>query len=314
MSSTKQFLLSFLICLVVFSVIAASVIGYLEKEIILGTPDDKEHSGDVVVGGNENEDKTLPEKGDVPDEKPEVTYFSALLIGEDSVTRTLDALIVVSADYETKKLMTSVIPVETQYAVTGQDAEEERVSYELSLREAYTMYGVDYLVDRISALIGLDVQYYAVANSINAKTALNTLGRVTYNVPEDMEYNDIYEPIQLSSGEKALDGSMAMQLLRYRSYLSGNGETRRRTTQTAFVREFVSQILKESNKSALVPKLKNLRSNFVSNVTNEDIDRCAELVFMLSEFELVNENFPVYATPVDESRVAELHDRFRQYR
>ncbi len=313
MSSTKQFLLSFLICLVIFSIIAWNVVGYLEKEIILNSSGEK-GSEQPVDSTKTPDNETPPEDTDTPEKIPEVTYFSALVICEDSKSRALDALILVSADLETEKIMASAIPVDTLYAVTGSDSAGERVSYELSLSEAYAMYGVDYLVDRMSALVGIDIEFYAVANSINAKTAINSLGRVQYNIPEDMQYDDIYEPIQLTKGTKQLDGSMAMQLLRYRSYLSGNGDTRRRTTHISFIREFVSQILVSDNKTQLVSKVKNFRNNFITNVSNEDIDKYSDLVFSLSEFEFVNENFPVYATPIDESRVAELHDRFRAYK
>lgn len=307
MSSSKQFILSFFICIAAFSFLGYLVNGYFEKTLF----------SDNQTGKNPENHYAEVDPPDIfSDPVSDGEGFSALIVGKDLSTDTTDALILVRADRGTEKFMVCSIPPRARYAITGTDSEGNKYTGSMSFGDTVKNYGVPYLIDKIYALTNLDIDYYAIIDTDDARRLFNEFCGSTglrYTVPEDMEYDDIYEDIHLTEGDQYLNGAAALQLLRYREYKSGNGDVKRCTTQVEVIRAFAKAALSSENplKARLLDE--NVRTKLLSgvetNVTAGDIADNLDLVFSLGDFEFVSIPFR-YSAMVSAENVSSIHEDF----
>ncbi len=312
MSALKRFLLSFIIFLAIFALLANNITDYFEK--ILLAPDEPDvHTGTVPGPSPDSEQKTQnTETGG--------NSFGALVIGKDLATSETDALILVRVNKEKKNIMVCSIPTDTEYEISGHDENGTEYTGSLSFKETIDTYGTDYLIKKITALTGIGIDYHATLGTSEAKTLINTFtgSGVVYTVPEKMEYDDLIEDIDLPEGTQYLTGTKAIQFLRYRTYKSGNGDVKRCTNQTNFIKRFVESALSSENplKASLLndSTKKKLLSGIKTNVTTEDIARNLDLVFNLSEYDFDSVTFPYFRAMITAENVSSLHQTFKQYR
>lgn len=307
MSSTKQFFLSFLICLAAFGLLGYLITGLVEERFFAPT---------VPNAGVQN-----PDTADISNPLPEDTDtgvgFTALLIGKDTASNEIDALILLRVEKEQKKVSVCSIPADTRYAVTGTDSSGNSYSGSLTFKDTEKSYGLPYLLKKVYALTDQKVDYYAQISLSAARTLLSELTGSTgllYTVPETMEYEEEDGAgIHLKEGSQYLSGAKAVELLRYRTYNSGNGDVKRCTTQVDFLRRLISDTLTPDNplKEKLLSESerKRLLSYVNTNVTSEDIVKHLDLVFSLHDFEFVSIPFR-YSGLVKTENVSALHDTF----
>ncbi len=313
MSSIKRFLLSFIIFLVIFTLIAHNVTDYFEGILLAPDENDAQHTG--TLPGTSNS----PEKNN-QDTETGGRSFGALVIGKDLSTSQTDALILVRVNKEEKNIMVCSIPTDTEYEISGHDESGAEYSGSLSFKETIDTYGTDYLIKKITALTGIKIDYHATLSTSTAKTLINTFAGagVVYTVPEKMEYDDLIEDINLPEGTQHLTGAKAIQFLRYRTYKSGNGDVKRCTNQTGFIKKFVEAALSPENplKASLLndSTKKSLLSGITTNVTTEDIAQNLDLVFNLSEYDFDSVTFPYFRAMITSENVSSLHQTFKQYR
>lgn len=307
MSSAKRFAISFAVCLVLFSVIGYLVSSNLEKALF---EDDT-----TIYTGNEKDYGTDIQK--TPVTEKETKTLSAVIIGKDLDTNLSDAILVVKADKGAKKLLVSSIPTDSRYAITGTDSDGNEYTGSMSFKETYSIMGVDYLVDKIYAITNIKPDFYAVVNSHAAQTLVNELygnTGVVYTVSEEMKYEDTVRGanIDLPEGTQYLDGEESVQLMRYRSYKSGNGDVKRCSTQVEFIRELIKGLKPEHDlKSELLneSKRKKLLSYLVTNMSQEQLYDNLDILFSLSEYEFVSVPFR-YNPLIKPENISSIHADF----
>lgn len=309
MSPKKQFILSFFICLVAFSFLGIMVNGYFEDALF----------HDINIDNNQSKDYDEDSSDDffttpVTDGKG----FTAMIIGNDISTNETDAIILVKVDFNTEKIMVCSIPTESKYEITGIDSTGNNYSGSMSFKDTIQNYGTDYLINKIYALTDMKIDYYAVINTSDARRIFNEFCGNTglrYTVPEAMEYDDIYEDIDLYEGDQYLNGSKAVQLMRYRDYESGNGDVKRCSTQVEVIRAFVKTALNSDNplKEKLLDETarKNLLSGIKTNVTSSDILENIDFIFSIGKFEFVSVPFR-YSALITADNVSSLHEDFNK--
>ena len=313
MSASKQFLISFLICLAVFSAIGFSVYRYFDNLFMTRTavelPEDTEKESEKEEDKTANAEVTDTEKG-----KPR--FVSALVIGKDLTENLPDALMILKADRQTKKLMIASIPADTEYTITGTDSEGNDHNVSISFRDAYKHYGVDYLVDKLYALTNVKIDYYAVVSTSAAQTIFNLVcgtDGMEYTVPEKMEYEDGIANIKLAEGKQSLNGVKAVQLLRYVTYQNGAGDIKRRATQMDFVEKLTKSELNGNNtykeKLANESERKKILSYVVTNATSDNLYENLDLIFSLGSYEIVTQPFR-YSTIIKPENVSTMHSDF----
>ena len=307
MSSAKKFVLSFLVCLLVFSILGNVAYKYFDNALF-GTGEGEIPSGDDQYTDIPKSDTSVTETGDKG-------TVSALILGKDLSTNEIDAIIIVKADKALKKIAVSSIPTESRYAVTGTDSKGNYYSGSMSFKETYNAYGIDYLVKKIYALTDVKADYYAIVNSHAAQTIINELcgNGIRYTVPEKMEYTDTVRgaDIDLYEGDQYLNGTKAVQLLRFRDYKSGNGDVKRCTTQIEFIREILGVMNAENPLKAKLDDAKStkLLSYLITNATAKDVSENLDMLFNLSEYTFVSVPFR-YSALIKAEHVSSLHADF----
>jgi len=129
---------------------------------------------------------------------------------------TADSLILIQFNPATKKIMFSSIPSNMIVTVDG--------VVDTKLGSLYKNKNIKFLSDKVTAVTGLYIDYYAAISIENFRKIVDTIGEITYDVPIDMSYEDKTEGliISLKKGSQKLTGDKLLQLLRYRSYANGN--------------------------------------------------------------------------------------------
>ena len=343
MSSTKQFILSFLICLVAFSALAFGLSKFMAKDDaqvdpIIGT--------EVGEQGGSSESEII--SGMLSSSGESVCGLVVGLDPVDPQKPEIDALIVVKADVSGKKLYVCSIPTDTKYEISGTylvDGEKQDYTYTMSFKETvinrsedlsdYTD-GLEYLAGKISALTGLNIEYYAALNGNQAATVFNRFtggGLEDYIVPEPMKYDadpkyneetgeteydysgnldiNLYEGVH-----EPLTGAKAVGLSRYLDYYSGDGQTNRCSTQVDLIESFVKTALTSENsfKTELLGFDNPLSIFGISakntNITTADIIKHLDLAFSLSEYEFISVPFR-YNNIVKNDKVSSLRENFQ---
>lgn len=297
MSSGMQFSLSLVLCLLAFSAIAFLAIGYIEDKFFM-------ESDVSVIEPVDYDDQSI--------EKTEKTgrTVSTLVIGKDISTDEVDALLLVKADCDSKKLVACSIPTETEFVLNSAIADYVAT---MSFKDAVINNDVKYLVDKVYAITGTEIDYYAMIDTATARRLFNefcTDGGLQYTIPHSMVYDDIYEDIDLHEGKQSLSGNMAIQLMRYR----GDGDAQRCENQVDIIKTFAGQFLNSENKlkekfldptfcSTLLSGIKN------TNITANAIVENADILFSLSEYEFVSVPFGG-STVIEAENVSTLREDF----
>lgn len=306
MSASKQFLLSFVICLAVFSLLGYYINGYFIK-LFNDTgnnpsSDESQYTGTEVSGDVGS--------GNLP------RYVSALVVGKDLTEDVPDSLMIIKADRISKKIMIAAIPADAKYEVTGVTSSGKSLSGSVSFKNTYRDYGIDYLINKLYALTDIKIDYYAVLDTNAAQTIFNLVcgaDGLKYVVPEKMVYEDEIASINLYEGEQYLNGSKAVQLLRYKTYKTGTSDVKRRATQMDFVEELAKNKLTSDNsyKQTLLneSERKKLLSYVVTNASSDDVYNNLDLLFSLSEYEFISVPFR-YNALIKTENVSTLHSDF----
>lgn len=178
-----------------------------------------------------------------------VDSISFLLMGvdgenskENENVRT-DTLMVFNVDKNSGKISILSVPRDTRTPIKGR-------KYQEKINHAH-VYGGDRLtLDTVSDLLGIDLEYYVVADYNFVKEFVDLVGGVEIDVPMDMHYEDPYaEPplyIDLKEGLQKLDGDESLQYLRFRKGYK-NADLGRIDAQQTFVKSLVKQTLKPIN-------------------------------------------------------------------
>lgn len=176
-----------------------------------------------------------------PPERKGDWYQTFLLLGTDDGNGNADTIMVVSFDTKNSKVGVISIPRDTLVD------EPRKVK---KINGAYGIGGVKELKAEVSELVGFPVDHSIKVDIAAFVDLVNELGGVDFYVPCDMFHNDgAGFIIDLKEGQQTLDGSEALQLVRYRGYASA--DLGRIQTQQNFLIAMAKQILKASNLSKI---------------------------------------------------------------
>ena len=200
----------------------------------------------IVFNNNQakNSDKPIT-KADSTD-SDSISFLLMGVDGENSKenenVRT-DTLMVFNVDKDSGKISILSVPRDTRTPIKGR-------KYQEKINHAH-VYGGDRLtLDTVSDLLGIDLEYYVVADYNFVKEFVDLVGGVEIDVPMDMHYEDPYaEPplyIDLKEGLQKLDGDESLQYLRFRKGYK-NADLGRIDAQQTFVKSLVKQSIKPIN-------------------------------------------------------------------
>ncbi|MCQ4865622.1 LCP family protein [Pseudoflavonifractor phocaeensis] len=208
-------------------------------------------------------------------------FYTFLLVGRDTYGGgNTDTMMLCSYDIPNQKVSVMSIPRDTMV----------NVSWDIKrINSVYNMYGggedgMDALKAEIAELVGFQPDYTFVVEWEAVGEIVDAVGGVNFDVPRRMYYNDLTQhfKIDLQKGYQKLNGSQAMQLLRYRHDSDDNGnilnsgypdgDLGRIKVQQSFLKAMLEQCLSSLTAEGPIKGLetiKNLAQVFFDNVTTE---------------------------------------------
>ena len=208
-------------------------------------------------------------------------FYTFLLVGRDTYGGgNTDTMMLCSYDIPNQKVSVMSIPRDTMV----------NVSWDIKrINSVYNMYGggedgMDALKAEIAELVGFQPDYTFVVEWEAVGEIVDAVGGVSFDVPRRMYYNDLTQhfKIDLQKGYQKLNGSQAMQLLRYRHDSDDNGnilnsgypdgDLGRIKVQQSFLKAMLEQCLSSLTAEGPIKGLetiKNLAQVFFDNVTTE---------------------------------------------
>lgn len=245
----KKFILSFLISLLIFSLI---FLGFGENIFL-------REKTTIATDGSEDLKDFEEDNKIEPKVKNEILF---LLMGVDAKdvkkskgTRT-DTMMLIKVNFEDGSIDLLSIPRDTRVSVRGN---EDKINH------AHAFGGVELTMKTTRDFLNLDIDYYVKVDYRAVKEVVNAIGGVDIDVPKNMKYKDpAADPplnIDIKKGFQTLNGDLAHDFLRYRSGYS-DGDLGRIKAQQLFMKEFIKQTLKLKNIVKL-PKIINSYYDYV---------------------------------------------------
>lgn len=182
-----------------------------------------------------------------------------------------DVMILVSFDPETKEVGLLSIPRDTRVYIP-----EKVFSYE-KIAHAHAYGGPDLAVKTAEGFLDVPIHYYVRVDFEAFKKAVDALGGVDVDVPQDMYYSDPYQNllIDLKKGPQLLNGDQALQLVRYRQY--NNGDIGRIGVQELFLKALVKKAASLSGVLKIPELIRTLSPYVKTDLSTEDILNLANM-------------------------------------
>ena len=198
-------------------------------------------------------------------------------------TYSADSIAIVRADKESRTLLISTIPSNMRLKVDGTFT---------TLGDIYYQKGVDFFVQKLTALTGFEIEKYFVIDVKSFAPILDELGGITFNVPEDMTYSDPEQKLEidLKRGKQKLDGKLAEQMLRFNNYT--NAENSREKTTADFMLAVADKLSDVSFIKKANTLFTAISENVTTNYTLEDLTADLELMSFYKELNKVTTIYP----------------------
>ena len=241
----------------------------------------------ATIGHNEETIKNMPR-------------IKCLLIGKSQ--NLTDTIIVASYNPQKQEATMMSIPRDT---FVGKDKTKATGMNKIN---ALYQQSPEKLLKAVNDITGLEIENYIMVDTKALKELVNAIGGVTFNVPEDMDYDDESQDlhIHLSKGEQLLNGEQAEGLVRFRKNNDGTGYSAeygrddygRMRTQ----REFIVAALKQTIKAKNILKIGELLDIANRNIeTNMEISMVKDYIPYIINFN--TENIKTGALPGVSERI-----------
>ncbi len=128
--------------------------------------------------------------------------------------------------------------------------------------------GMELLMKEVAGFTGFEPDGYVLMDMDVLVRAVDLLGGVSYNVPQDMNYDDSVQNlhIHLTAGEQHLNGAQVIELFRFRSGYADEDDGR-----TALQKDFLRTALKQWLTPSNVKKLPDLLTLYRSEGVTADL-------------------------------------------
>jgi len=197
----------------------------------------------------------------------------------NSLDGLADTLLLLRFDPDSQKLVLLSIPRDTRTRVEG---------YGITKINAANAYGGPALTAKaVNRLLGgVEIDRYIRINVQGVEKLIDALGGVTIYVPRDMNYRDDSQHfyVNLKAGEQHLNGSQALQFLRFRyGELGDIGRVRR---QQMFIKAMMRQALNPATLLRLPQLFSVIRDNLDTNLSNEELIALANFASQVERSQL----------------------------
>ena len=198
-----------------------------------------------------------------PDETPApARVWNILLCGTDGDGIRTDAIVLAHLDAGTRRAALLSLPRDTPVRT-----EEGTLRKLNALYDGGGAQGMRRLMAQVRAITGILPDGYVRVDLEGFRQAVDALGGVEFDVPEDMDYDDPSQDlaIHLKKGRARLTGEQALGLVRYRSGYATQ-DIQRTRVQQAFLKEAARQLLRASSLPKLTRLMRTLRRHAATDL------------------------------------------------
>ena len=216
--------------------------------------------------------------------------YTILLVGEDQISGNTDTVLVGKIDTNEHKMDFVSIPRDTLLNMDGDIRKINCVYYKARERGANAS---QELKDRVTELIGFEVDCYAVINLQSFMDVIDAVGGIDYTVQQEVWMDDVWQNLftYIPAGKQHLDGYHAMCLVRYRAGYA-DADLGRIDIQHDFLKAAAKQMISLGN----IPNLRKVIGILSENV---DTDLSASNIAYLARQALMckEEDINFYTVP-----------------
>ena len=177
---------------------------------------------------------------------------------QDDVGRS-DTLFVATVDTKTKNVSVLSIPRDTRVKIPGH-------SYD-KINHAYAFGGRKLSQEVVEDLLGIPIDYYVKIDTKAFERIIDAIGGIDINVDKRMYYEDPYDDngglvIDIRPGEQHMDGSKAIQYVRYRDEEGDIGRIKRQ-------QHFMAAIYEKITSTEILTKVPGLVKELVTMIKTD---------------------------------------------
>lgn len=182
-----------------------------------------------------------------------------------------DTMMLVKVDLSNESVNVLSIPRDTKVNIDGR-----RGLSKINAAHAYG--GPELAVKTVKELLGLNLDYYVKVDYTIVEEAVDKIGGVEVDVPQDMYYEDpTADPplvIDLKEGKQVLDGQKSLQFLRFRKGYK-DADLGRIRAQQQFIKAFIEQALRPKNLVKLPTMVPSYYRNVDTNIPMSSLTKMA---------------------------------------
>lgn len=268
----RNFFITFILALIVFGFLAYKMV---PAAVAFFLPDvsGSESTTSDVSGSDTSEDTSTPTESEPPVDQIKGTTFTTLMLGKD-MYGNIDAAMLLKVNKETKTYLIISIPTDMQLQIDGVN---QKLKTLLNSRD------IGFFTEKIFAITGLKINYYAIFDVNGLIKAVDSLGSLNYNIPRDMHYEDPDQGlvIDLKKGTTKLTGEIVSHLLRF---VPPSGEEGRLAQQRDVIQSILVQMLTLENISKAPSMVESIIANAETNFTVQAFNNNTELIFKYASF------------------------------
>ncbi len=219
-----------------------------------------------------------------------------------------ESIVLVRMDKEREEVQTTALSKDTRIMVDGVNT---------TLADVLRDKGIEYFCQKITAMTGLEIDYYAVTPVASFVEIVDMVGGVTMEIDEAIDYreekekdpeetggadknnNDMddkeEEPddvfsLKLSAGEQKLSGETAVNLFYYMYEVKGDTSCLR--TLRSFTRAFLSNMKNCTSESDAVSLFQQIEPLIDTNITESIVSEQIDFVLNFDKLESVDISYP----------------------
>lgn len=198
---------------------------------------------------------------------------------------SVENLLLVKIDRSSQSFMFSSIPGNTLM----NQASNKTIS------DLYNDKGAAYMVDCVYALTGLQVEFFSVIGVDEMTNVFKKLGKVTFDVPCNMQQKDEANKIDvdLKAGVQNLSADMVVDLLRFNNYDEDFIYTRE-SVHVDFAQAMFEKFTSASYYKKATKLYKDVFSCFESNFSEKEFNNHIDLIFSYREYQSLVVTYPGY--------------------
>lgn len=319
----RNFILTFVISLVIFGLIAFFVVNWALG--VLGVS-----SGISGIGDNPNPvdtgvDDYIEDEGNVALDELDGNSFNMLFVGLDYAPElfydyydpdtvsglagydpdatsgelvtdgeyrrvSADTILLVCVSKERKEFAFTAISPGT---IISRDGETKCLS------DVFEDEGIDSFIDTVHTLVGLPIDRYAIVSLSEFPGVIDIIDGVDFNVPCDMVYDDNKGAlhINIKEGLQHLDGEKALQVLRFDKY-ENTSDSRLKTTIN-FACAVMKKMTDRKYFTVSLAIFKEAEKMIVTDFTAADLSANHDLIFSYPNFTPVSLELPGTYSTID---------------